>query len=113
MTAADAGREVGINTRTAQNYVQTYKKDVEERVPLPHISRNRGNRKLFQDHTLFLIAFFEEDAGRTLTEAQQALCKQFPDMGGISISGLQKHVKVHCQLSLKKLHLFQPRATLS
>ncbi|KAG2191224.1 hypothetical protein INT47_001826 [Mucor saturninus] len=55
-------------------------------------AKNRGTKqKLFPQHTLFLIKYFDNHRSSTLGLTKEALLKQFPDLEDISIFSLWKH----------------------
>jgi transposase len=111
MPANRAGQLAGINPRTAQDYVKKYREDQEQRVPVPGGDRSHsrgGNRKLFDEHTIFLIKFWDEKPSATLEEARQVLAIEFEGLD-ITLSGLRKHVIKHCRLTLKKLEKLPAR----
>ncbi|KAI8327740.1 hypothetical protein BC941DRAFT_490128, partial [Chlamydoabsidia padenii] len=64
--------------------------------------RKYGNQKLFQVHTLFFLDFFEKKSNATLNEARKAVMESFPGLE-IGISAISKHIKKHCNLTMKKL----------
>ena len=117
--ASEAARETGIVVRTAQGYVrkarilmeETRKKetmevntDEEENAPVPAPPKERryGNQKLFQAHSLFFMDFYEKKADATLNEARVAVMEAFPGLK-ITIYAISKHLKKHCNLTMKKL----------
>ncbi|CAO3599421.1 unnamed protein product [Absidia cylindrospora] len=79
MTAKAAALEVGINIRTAQNYRKQYMEDPEQR--LPGIEKKNatgsGAPKLGDEHSDFLVKYFDEHPAATLKVAKDALCEQF------------------------------------
>lgn len=104
MTAAAAEHITGINKRTAHRYVQLYRQDPEMRLPGAQRKNaaGRGNQKLFEERSAFLIAFYKKDAAATLHETRDALCQQFAGLT-ITLSGLQKHLVRKCCPTMKKL----------
>lgn len=57
---------------------------------------------LKQAHTDFIINYIEKFATATIEQIKNELLKEFKDLV-ISKSGLQRHMKTHCALSLKRL----------
>ncbi len=76
--------------------------EVEVTEPLPPKERKYGNQKLFQVHSLFFLDFYEKRADATLNEARKAVMEAFPGLE-IDISTISKHLKKHCNLTMKKL----------
>jgi transposase len=58
-------------------------------------------KKLFPEHSAFLIDLFEKNPSIVLGEAKAKLCEAFPGLE-ISISGLYRHIREKCALSLKQ-----------
>ncbi|CAO3600924.1 unnamed protein product [Absidia cylindrospora] len=98
LTAKAAALEVGINIRTAQNYWKQYMEDSEQR--LPGIEKKNatgsGAPKLDDEHSDFLVKYFDEHPAATLKVAKDALSEQ---VEGLTIT--QSGEKM-C-LTLKKL----------
>ncbi|KAL0078513.1 Homeodomain-like DNA binding domain-containing transcription factor [Phycomyces blakesleeanus] len=102
-TAKMATEKMGINVRTGQNYIAQYRKDEEQCLPGSTGKRIVGApHKLLQQHSFFLIAYFENNVAATLQEVRTALLEEFQDLM-ITLSGLQKHLVNKCCLTLKKL----------
>lgn len=62
---------------------------------------NAKSKKLFPEHSAFLIDLFDKDPSTVLVEAKIKLCETFPGLE-ISIPGLHKHIVEKCALSLKQ-----------
>ena len=75
MSARQAGLSTGIVIRTAQHYVRQYRlKEDPEWLPGKKDSHIGGNnRKLTEDHTKFLMEFYDNNASAVLWEARDAL----------------------------------------
>ncbi|OAD79065.1 Homeodomain-like DNA binding domain-containing transcription factor [Phycomyces blakesleeanus NRRL 1555(-)] len=102
-TAKMAAKKMGINVRTGQNYIAQYRKDEEQRLPGSTGKRSVSTPpKLLQQHSSFLIVYFENNVAVTLQEARTALLEKFKDLT-ITLSGLQKHLVNKCCLTLYKL----------
>ncbi|KAI7900536.1 uncharacterized protein BX663DRAFT_553846 [Cokeromyces recurvatus] len=119
MLASEAARQTGIVVSTGQDYVckthllmeeirkkETMEVDSDEEVevtePLPPKERKYGNQKLFQVYSLFFLDFYEKRADANLNEARKAVMEAFPGLE-IDISTISKHLKKHCNLTMKKL----------
>jgi hypothetical protein len=61
----------------------------------------RELKKLFPEHTAFLIKTFDENPSLILVEAKQQLCEHFVGLE-ISINGIYKHITQKCALFLKQ-----------
>ena len=102
MTAKRASLLVGIKVRSGQYYVHQYKIENEMVVHTAATKKVRGRPPtLTNEHTAFLIDYYDKNVDAVLFEAQDALFKTF----GISItlSGLHKHLVNKVSLTLKKL----------
>lgn len=66
----------------------------------PRKCQNRA-KKLFPDHSEFLIQLFDRNPSTVLEEARIQLCEAFPGLN-ISITALYKHIREKCALSLKQ-----------
>lgn len=62
---------------------------------------NNKAKKLFPEHTEFVIDLFDKCPSSVLEEATIKLCEAFPGFE-ISIGGLYKHTREKCALSLKQ-----------
>ena len=105
MSARQAGLSTGIVIRTAQHYVRQYRlKEDPEWLPGKKDSHIGGNnRKLTEDHTKFLMEFYDNNASAVLWEARDALYAKFPTLS-IDLSNVHRHLVNHCSLTLKKLN---------
>ncbi|OAD71061.1 hypothetical protein PHYBLDRAFT_171124 [Phycomyces blakesleeanus NRRL 1555(-)] len=121
-TAAAAAREMGINVRTAQNYVrlarekiradfdaatvETDKSNGLETMEVEEVSapkeQKHGNQKLFQAHSAFFLKLFENKSDATLEQARIAVMEEFSGLQ-ITKSAIQKHLVKKCALTIKKL----------
>ncbi|CEP19269.1 hypothetical protein [Parasitella parasitica] len=63
--------------------------------------RERDPKKLFSQHSAFLIELFDNNPSIVLEEAQLKLYEHF-EGPEISISGLYKHIREKCSISLKQ-----------
>lgn len=61
----------------------------------------RGPKKLFPQHSAFLIELFDNNPSIVLEEARLKLCEHFNGLE-ISIPGLYKHIREKCSISLKQ-----------
>ncbi|CEP15290.1 hypothetical protein [Parasitella parasitica] len=62
---------------------------------------NNKSKKLFPEHSSFLIALFDQNPSIVLEEAKIKLCEAFPGLE-ISITGLYMHIREKCALTLKQ-----------
>lgn len=62
-----------------------------------------NNRKLKEEHTAFLMDFFDNNPSAVLWEVRDALYVNFPALS-IDISSLHRHLVRHCSLTLKRLN---------
>lgn len=60
------------------------------------------SKKLFQEHTEFLIVLFDKNPSAVLEEARSQLLSNFPEISDIAISSLYTHIREKCFLSLKQ-----------
>ncbi|KAI7902936.1 uncharacterized protein BX663DRAFT_561018, partial [Cokeromyces recurvatus] len=119
MFASEAARETGIVVRTAQDYVRKARLLIEERrlaecmevdtdeeivvtEPVKSKERKYGNQKLFEEHSIFFLEFYEKHADATLNEARKAVMDAFPGLE-ITVSTISKHLTKRCGLTMKKL----------
>lgn len=66
---------------------------------------NREPKKLFSQHSAFLIDLFDANPSIVLEEAKQRLCKNFIGLK-MSIAGLYKHIREKCSISLKQANKY-------
>lgn len=68
--------------------------------------KNRGTKKkLFPQHTAFLVLYLDKNPSSTLGLAREELTKNFPDLT-ISLPSLWKHITEECAFSLKQTSLY-------
>ncbi|KAI9468057.1 hypothetical protein BDB00DRAFT_777421 [Zychaea mexicana] len=67
--------------------------------------KSKGNTKLEDKHTFFLIDLIDKNPCITIIEAKEDLCSKFSDLS-ITASGVNKHMKGKCGLSLKESKLY-------
>ncbi|KAG1098393.1 hypothetical protein G6F42_017998 [Rhizopus arrhizus] len=94
LSARKAGILAGIVVRTAQHYVRQYRLK-EDPGWLPGMRMNSlggNNRKLKEEHTAFLMDFFDNNPSAVLPALS------------IDISSLHRHLVKHCSLALKRLN---------
>ncbi|KAI9473379.1 hypothetical protein BDB00DRAFT_738318, partial [Zychaea mexicana] len=105
LSARKAGILTGIVVRTAQHYVRQYrlKEDPGWLVGMKKNSLRGNNRKLKEEHTAFLMDFFDNNQSAVLWEARDALYVNFLALS-IDISSLHRHLVKHCSLTLKRLN---------
>lgn len=60
----------------------------------------REPKKLFPEHSAFLIKLFDDNPSIVLAEAKQKLCEHFEGLE-ISIPGLYKHIREKCAISVE------------
>ncbi|KAJ1732728.1 hypothetical protein LPJ61_001917, partial [Coemansia biformis] len=102
-TAKKAVLAVGINVRTAQNYVKMYRDDEQGRLPgAAHRPRTGCRGELNSAHTQFLTAFIEKNPATVLADIRRSLCDAISGLA-ISESALHWHLIDKCCLTLKKL----------
>lgn len=105
LSARKAGILTGIVVRTAQHYVRQCRlKEDPGWLPGMKMSFLGGNnRKLKEEHTAFLMDFFDNNPSAVLWEARDALYVNFPALS-IDISSLRRHLVKHCSLTLTRLN---------
>ncbi|KAI7897455.1 uncharacterized protein BX663DRAFT_585894 [Cokeromyces recurvatus] len=100
MTAKTASEKTGIVIRTGQSYIrqERLRRAAEYELPsdvsgqaIEEKPVKTGNKKLFDDHSKFLVQLYEKNPAATLAQAREALCKEFEGLT-ITLSGLQKHL---------------------
>lgn len=92
----------GIPRTTAYSLINEF--NASDGTVLPGNNPRKTNnkaKKLFPEHSAFLISLFDNNPSIVLEEAQIKLCEAFPGLT-ISISGLYKHIREKCALSLKQ-----------
>ncbi|KAJ2557933.1 hypothetical protein EV175_001057 [Coemansia sp. RSA 1933] len=95
-TAKEAALMTGINVRTAQNYVKTYREDEQGR--LPGVERKPGSgrpAKLNEEHSQFLAQFVNNNPTAVLADIKKSLCDAFAGLA-ISESALHRHLVHKC-----------------
>lgn len=66
-------------------------------------AKNRGTKqKLFPHHTKFIVSYLENNRSTTLKLAREALLREFPEVGDISLTSLWKHIKNECSISVNQ-----------
>ena len=102
MTAKRALLLVGIKVRTGQHYVRQYKIENEMVVHTSVTKKARGRPPtLIDEHTAFLIDYYDKNMDAVLFEAQDALFETVAV--SLTLSGLHKHPVNKASLTLKKL----------
>lgn len=96
-----AAKSCGIPRSSAYELIKEYNESKATVVPAS-LPKKRGPRpkKLFEEHSKFLIDLFDKKPTTTLEVAREELCKNFDGLE-ISIRGLHKHITEKCWLSLK------------
>ena len=90
---------------TAHNYISQYKLPNDPRwLPGQKMCYYRGNNcKLKEEHTKFLLEFFDNNPSAVLWEACTALYDEFLTLS-IDLSNVHHHLINYCSLTLKKLN---------
>ncbi|KAJ2512476.1 hypothetical protein H4217_006869 [Coemansia sp. RSA 1939] len=102
-TVKEAALTTGINIRTAQNYMKTYRND-DQKTSLPGVEQKpRKGRpgKLTEEHSAFLSQFIIQHPAAKLADIQKSLFEEY-DGVTISVSALHRHLVKKCGLTLKK-----------
>jgi hypothetical protein len=82
-----------------------YPKGCVKRESKKNPDKLKGNTKLEDKHTFFLIELIDKNPCITVMEAKEDLCSKFSDLS-ITASGVNKHMKGKCGLSLKESKLY-------
>lgn len=93
--------ESGVPPSSANILVKRYNKASNGILPTLSDKKPRSSIKLFPEHTAFLIDYFDDNPSATIEQAKNELCEKFKDFN-ISKSGLQKHIKDNCALTLNQ-----------
>ncbi|KAI8635725.1 hypothetical protein BD408DRAFT_357050 [Parasitella parasitica] len=101
LSIPNAAKACGVPRSSAYELVKEYNDSKASVIPAS-LPKKRGPRpkKLFEEHSKFLIELFDKKPTITLEMAREELCKQFEGLE-ISIRGLHKHITEKCWLSLK------------
>lgn len=68
---------------------------------------NRGRPPiLIEEHTQFLIKYIDSNAASTVDLAHDELCRAFPGLK-ISVNAVYKHMRMKCNLSLKRAEILR------
>ncbi|OAD70560.1 Homeodomain-like DNA binding domain-containing transcription factor [Phycomyces blakesleeanus NRRL 1555(-)] len=97
-TAAAAAREMGINVRTAQNYVRLAREKIQADFDAATVETDESNGL----ETMEVEEFFENKPDATLEQARIAVMEEFSGLQ-ITKSAIQKHLVKKCALTMKKL----------
>ncbi|OAD72714.1 hypothetical protein PHYBLDRAFT_73117 [Phycomyces blakesleeanus NRRL 1555(-)] len=97
-TAAAAAREMGINVRTAQNYVRLAREKIHTDFDAATVETDESNGLEMME----VEEFFENKPDATLEQARIAVMEEFSGLQ-ITTSAIQKHLVKKCALTLKKL----------
>lgn len=83
-----------------------YPKGCVKRESKKNPDKLKGNTKLEDKHIFFLIELIDKNPCITVMEAKEDLCSKFSDLS-ITASGVNKHMKGKCGLSLKESKLIE------
>ncbi|KAG2218177.1 hypothetical protein INT45_003603 [Circinella minor] len=100
-SARKAELELGFAVRTAQHYCHQYRLDEDKVLPGKKSQSGGAPKKLFPEHTKFLIEYFEERVTATLWQAGDELCEKFSI--SVSLIAVHNHLVNHCTVTFKKL----------
>ncbi|KAI7851862.1 hypothetical protein BDC45DRAFT_444990, partial [Circinella umbellata] len=100
LNCAAAGRILLIPEHTAQEYYARFR-DGKPYLPSQHGKSPGPPPKLTKEHTVALQDFYEENPVATIKQAQQMIFENYKII--ITQSSLQKHLVIHCGLTMKKL----------
>ncbi|KAG0008898.1 hypothetical protein BGZ82_004366, partial [Podila clonocystis] len=111
ISISEASRLAGINERTGRKVMQKYMDDPDAGIPvnLQPCGGGAGRPcKLNEIHTPYIEKFFGDSPDAYVKELQKAIKKDFNGLE-VSETTLERHIKKHCCLSLKRLRA-QPQA---
>ncbi|CAO3626740.1 unnamed protein product [Cunninghamella echinulata] len=91
----------GVPPSSANILVKRYNKASNGILPTLFDKKPWNSKKLFPEHTEFLVSYFDENPSATIEQAKNELFEKFKGLE-ISISGLQKHIKTKYALTLKQ-----------
>ncbi|KAG0176235.1 hypothetical protein DFQ29_006394, partial [Apophysomyces sp. BC1021] len=101
VTAAAAGRQVGIKERTAQNYVKMYYANQKESHEKEKALKRGPKPKLTAAHSQHMIKYVDENPTSILEDVKKDLCDAFEGLT-ISTAAVHKHLVGKCRITLKK-----------
>lgn len=95
----------GTVIRTVQNYIRQYRIKQDPRwLPGKKMGHHGGNsRGLKEEHTKFLMEFFDNNASVVLWKVCDTFSAEFPTLS-IDISNIRRHMVNHYSLTLEKLN---------
>ncbi|KAI9478818.1 MAG: hypothetical protein EXX96DRAFT_261025 [Benjaminiella poitrasii] len=114
LSTPKAAKACGIPRSSAYGLVNEYNNSKASIIPASLLKKRdpRPKKKLFEEHSKFLIKLFDKAPTITLAIAREKLCKQFEGLE-ISLHGLHKHITEKCWLSLKNATKYTPERDTS
>ncbi|KAI8385694.1 hypothetical protein BD560DRAFT_384090 [Blakeslea trispora] len=102
MSVPKAAALCGIPRSTAYELINKFNAGNGTVLPGKNLKKpSMRPKKLFTQHSAFLIELYNQNPSTAIEEARTKLCEAFPGLE-VSTSGLYKHIREKCALSLRQ-----------
>jgi hypothetical protein len=95
-------KQADIGISTGSNYIRKVREIIGDKVKANVAAKPSGNKKLLEEHTKFLVAYYEDHEFSLLKDAYKSLRSKFDDLD-VADSTIYSHLRKKCCLVIKSI----------